>query len=302
MIAAIVAVLGFLAALLLVGEVLSHSAHRVIGPAPSNLHAMPVNIHTVAGQPVSGWMIRGTPGAGAVLLLHGVRADRREMLGRARFLAGLGYSLLLIDLPAHGESAGEHITYGLAESQGVTAALSYLASEFPAEKIGVIGTSLGAAALVLAKPTVPLSAVVLESMFPTIHEAVTDRLMIYLGPLGASLAPLLLWQLPLRLNISADQLRPIDELASLHAPLLMVAGSVDRHTTLAETERIYAAARDPKELWVVNGAAHEDLHAFDPPTYEKRISTFLSKHLRETVATQKNGTPSAGSPTHAWSL
>jgi fermentation-respiration switch protein FrsA (DUF1100 family) len=71
----------------------------------------------------------------------------------------------------------------------------------------------------------------------------------------------------------------------------MVAGSVDRHTTLAETQRIYAAARDPKELWVVNGAAHEDLHAFDPQTYEKRISTFLATHLQETAATKKTLTP-----------
>lgn len=279
-IAAIVVSLGALASVLFVGEVLSHPAHRAIGSAPAKLHALSVNLPTTVGQSVSGWVIRGTPGAGVVLLLHGVRADRREMLGRAQFLADLGYSVVLIDLPAHGESSGDHITYGLAESQGVTAALSYLRREFPAEKIGVIGMSLGAASLVLSKPQVGLSAVVLESMFPSIREAVSDRLAIYLGPLGASLTPLLLWQLPLRLDISPEQLRPIDELAALHAPLLIAAGSADRHTTLDETERIYAAAHSPKELWVVNGAAHEDLHAFAPQAYEKRISAFLSKYLR----------------------
>jgi fermentation-respiration switch protein FrsA (DUF1100 family) len=157
-----------------------------------------------------------------------------------------------------------------------------LAHELPNEKIGVIGVSLGAASLVLSKPTVPLSAVVLESMFPTIQEAVSDRLNIYLGPFGEWLTPLLLWQLPLRLNISPDQLRPIAEIASLRAPLLIAAGSIDRHTTLVETRQIYAAAHDPKELWVIDGAAHVDLHAFDPPTYEKRVSAFLAKHLRST--------------------
>lgn len=202
------------------------------------------------------------------------------MVGRARFLSRLGYSVLLIDLPAHGESAGAHITYGLSEAQGVTAALSHLSHELPSEKIGVIGVSLGAASLVLSKPSLPLSAVVLESMFPTIREAVSNRLNSYLGPLGESLTPLLLWQLPLRLDISPDQLRPITELLSLQAPLLIAAGSVDLHTTLAETERIYAAAREPKELWVVDGAAHVDLHAFDSKAYEERVSAFLAKYLR----------------------
>lgn len=279
-IATIIAVLGFPASVLVAGEVLSHPAHKSVGQPPSDLHAAPIEIHTVAGQLVSGWMIHGTPGTGAILLLHGVRADRREMIGRARFLRGLGYSVLLIDLPAHGESAGVHITYGLAEAQGVTAALTYLSHELPSEKIGVIGVSLGAASLVLSKPSLPLSAVVLESMFPTIREAVSDRLNIYLGPLGESLTPLLLWQLPMRLDISPDQLRPIAELPSLHVPLLIAAGSIDRHTTLRETERIYAAASNPKELWVVNGAAHVDLHAFDSKAYEERVSAFLAKHLR----------------------
>lgn len=204
------------------------------------------------------------------------------MLGRARSLGRLGYSVLLIDLPGHGESGGSHITFGIAEAQSVGAALRYLHHEFSVERIGVIGVSLGAASLVLSKPDVPLRAVVLESMFPTIREAVSDRLSLYLGSFGESLTPLLRWQLPLRLGISPAELRPIVELPSLHAPRLIVSGSIDRSTTLAETERIYAAASAPKELWVVDRAAHVDLHAFSSEAYEERVSTFLARYLRHT--------------------
>ncbi len=55
--------------------------------------------------------VSGQKGKGAVLLLHGVRADRREMLNRARFLKEEGYSVLLIDLPSHGESDGAHYVW-----------------------------------------------------------------------------------------------------------------------------------------------------------------------------------------------
>ena len=248
---------------------------------PPDLSAKPIELRTAANEPVAGWIVRGKTGLGAILLLHGVRADRREMIGRAKFLNSLGYSVLLIDLPAHGESAGARITYGLSEAEGVKSALDYLSRELPNEKVGVIGVSLGAASLVLSKPVPAPSAVVLESMFPTIEDAVSDRLNLYLGSFGESLAPLLLWQLPLRLGISPDQLRPISALPSLHAPVLIAAGAVDRHTTLSETKRLYAAASEPKELWIVENAAHVDLHAFAPKAYESKVATFLAKYLRK---------------------
>jgi fermentation-respiration switch protein FrsA (DUF1100 family) len=54
------------------------------------------------------------------------------------------------------------------------------------------------------------------------------------------------------------------------------------HTSVAETKRIFAAASEPKGLWLVEGAAHEDLHAFNPQAYEFRVSDFLFKYLHNT--------------------
>lgn len=202
------------------------------------------------------------------------------MLGRARFLQATGYAVLLIDLPAHGESPGDRITFGAREAAGVIAALGFLRRELPAERIGVIAVSLGAASLVLAHPNPAPDAVVLESMYPNIAEAVKDRLSMRLGAVGAKLAPLLLWQLPLRLGIGQSQLSPETEIAALNAPLLLVSGTLDKHTRWAETERIFAAAREPKALWPVEGAAHVDLHAYGSAAYEARILAFLGRYLR----------------------
>jgi pimeloyl-ACP methyl ester carboxylesterase len=204
-----------------VGEMLSRSAHRTIGNPPTDLPAEPVALQMAANNGVvSGWLARGKEGLGVVLLLHGVRADRRDMVGRAKFLNRLGYSVLLIDLPAHGESSGARITYGFREAEGVKAALGYLSQRFPSEKIGVIGVSLGAASLVLSNPKPAPSAVVLESMFPTIEEAVDDRLNLHLGFQGSLLAPLILRQLSLWLGVTAEDLHPITALASVQAPVL----------------------------------------------------------------------------------
>jgi uncharacterized protein len=238
-----------------------------------------VLLRAAPDQRVAGSWLPGR-GRGAVLLLHGIRGDRRDMADRARFLNSLGYAVLLIDLPGQGASTASFVTFGLREADGVRAALEELRRRAPGQRIGVIGVSLGAASLVLCRDCPPVDAVVLESMYPTIEEAVANRLRMRLGPAGGPLSALLLWQLPLRLGIRPDALHPIKYVAKVKAPVLIAAGSADLHTTLAETERLFAAAAQPKALWVVEGAAHVNLHAYAPAEYERRIGAFLAVHLR----------------------
>jgi alpha-beta hydrolase superfamily lysophospholipase len=237
-----------------------------------------VTLRAAPDQLVAGSFLPGR-GNGAVLLLHGIHGDRRAMAARARFLHARGYAVLLIDLPGQGASTAAHVTFGLREADGVRAALAELRRRAPGQRIGVIGVSLGAASLVLCRDCPPVDAVVLESMYPTIEEAVANRLRMRLGPAGGPLSRLLLWQLPLRLGIRPDALHPIAHIGALKAPVLVAAGSADLHTTLSETQQLFAAAAQPKSLWVVDGAAHVDLHAFAPEDYERRVGAFLARHL-----------------------
>ena len=270
-----------LSALYVIGDRLSGPALRSIGAPPPDLQAQTVRIPTNSGEYLAGWFSRGNPGSGGVLLLHGVGADRRQVLDRARFLHREGYSALLVDLPAHGESSGARITFGAREGKAVRTALNFLRGQLgPQEKIGVIGVSLGAASLVLAKLDQPPNAVVLESMYPTITEAVANRLDLAVGPAARHFTTLLTWQLPLRLGIWPSELEPLTALPSLGSPVLIVSGDRDLHTTLAETKRLFQAASEPKDLWIVEGAAHVDLYAFSPEVYESKISGFLSRYLR----------------------
>lgn len=265
-----------------VGEMLTRPHPSPVGAPPSTSHVAVVRLPTDAGAFMAGWFSPGQRGRGAVLLLHSIGADRRQMLARAQFLQAAGYAVLLVDLPAHGESPGERITFGWREAAGVRAALGFLQTRLPGERIGVIGHSLGAAAFVFANAAQPTAdAVVLEAMYPTLREAVVNRLAMRLGNAAAHvLAPALLWQLPLRLGVTEDQLRPIDALRHLRAPVLIISGTQDRHTTADETRRLFEAAPAPKELWLVEGAAHVDLHGFAREAYEARVLDFLQRHLQ----------------------
>ncbi|SEK63062.1 alpha/beta hydrolase [Nitrosovibrio tenuis] len=286
----LIGLFSFIAALLLaalgVGELLSGSVPTAVNTLSTDLPVEPVRIPVNsdgrdADANIHGWLTRGVRGRGMVLLVHSIRSNRVEMLSRARFLNEQGYGALLIDLQAHGETPGDRITFGAREAENVEAAIDYLRNTFPGERIGAIGVSLGAAAIVLAKHPLRLDAVVLESLHPTIREAVENRLRLHLGRLGPMLAPLLLFQISLRLNISPEELNPINRIGDLNAPLMLVSGTDDRHTPVAETQRLFDAARRPKEIWIVPGGGHFNMHTYAGKEYENRISDFLGWYLHK---------------------
>lgn len=80
--------------------------------------------------------------------------------------------------------------------------------------------------------------------------------------------------------MNAEQLRPLARVSGLDLPVLIAAGAADRHTTAKETASLMAAAKGPKALWLVPGAAHVDLYHFAPAAYEAKILGFFTTHLR----------------------
>lgn len=253
--------------------------HAAPASPPEDLGAQPVSILSASGSTIRGWLAHGRPGTGAVLLLHGIGASRLEMLGRARFLASAGYSVLLVDFRGHGDSSPARTTYGGLESRDARAAVEFLQTVLPGERIGVIGISMGGAAALLGPSPLHVHALVLESVYPTIEDAVRDRLRAWLGFIGRALTPLVLRSLFPRDGVSAADLRPVDHIREQPAPVFLLAGTADRYTTLQESRDLFAHAHEPKALWEVDGAAHEDLHAFCGAEYERRVGAFLAAHL-----------------------
>lgn len=262
------------------GSFLSRPAMHSIGALPAHLQGRDVQFESGSGSELRGWLIPGRKGAGAVVLMHGFRGDRRQMLARASFLSEAGYGVLLFDFQAHGESPGKQITIGYLESRDAQDAVEFMKKNNPGEKLGVIGLSMGGAAAILASPALEVEAIVLEAVYPDIERAVANRMERYLGAWARGLGRLLIMQLPLRAGIEKEALRPIDRVGAIKAPKLFIAGAKDQHTKLDESREIFAAASEPKELWVVEAAAHVDVHQMAKEEYERRILDFFEKRLR----------------------
>jgi fermentation-respiration switch protein FrsA (DUF1100 family) len=270
-----------------VSLLLSAPARKKIGAPPPDLLAESVVIPSASGSTLYGWLLTGRPGGGAVVLMHGVRDNRLTMVRRARLLGAAGFSVLLFDFRAHGESAGARITFGHLEALDAASAVAFVKQRLPNEKTGVIGTSLGGAAALLGPKPLSIDALVLEAVYPDIGTATANRISVVLGSTLGSivarpLARLLEVTMSPILGVPAAALRPIDRMADVGVPLLVISGARDNRTTSAETTAMFSRAREPKSLWRVEGAGHVDLEAYAPDQYRSRVPPFLTKWLRGT--------------------
>jgi pimeloyl-ACP methyl ester carboxylesterase len=164
-----------------IGWALAAPVQISVGKAPSDLDAETVEFESDSGAIVKGWWCRIVNSRGVVLLLPGIRANRLSMVDRARFLRRAGYSVLLIDFQATGETKGDHITFGWKESRDALAAVDFIHHVDPSARVAIIGSSLGGVAALLATPPLKVNALILESVYPTIEIATRNRMENYLG-------------------------------------------------------------------------------------------------------------------------
>lgn len=113
---------------------------------------------------------------GTVLVLHGYRDAKENMLHWALALAEAGYRTVLVDLRGHGRSTGDSIAYGAFEAKDLVQVIDDLARRgLLAGKLGVIGVSYGASTgLLLAARDARVAAVVALEPFSNARDAVVE--------------------------------------------------------------------------------------------------------------------------------
>jgi fermentation-respiration switch protein FrsA (DUF1100 family) len=218
--------------------------------------------------------------------MHGVRANRTSMVERARILHASGFSVLLFDFQAHGESLGKCITFGYLEALDAEAAVAFVKQRSPGERIGTIGTSLGGAAMLLGPTPLPVDALVLESVYPDIGSATANRIRavagVHVGSLvGVPLARLFELAMSPILGVASAKLRPIDHIADVAAPILIASGTHDNRTRPEDTMALFSRTHEPKSIWLVDGAGHVDLQKYAPEGYRGHVLAFLVAQLQQ---------------------
>jgi fermentation-respiration switch protein FrsA (DUF1100 family) len=169
----------------------------------------------------------------------------------------LGLNLLAFDYRGFGDSTGAPSERGLYAD--ARASYDYLTRTLhvPPEKIVIFGHSLGSGVAIELATRVPAAALVVEGAYTS----VTDR--------AQELYPLL----PIQL-VSSQRFASIDRIASINVPKLFLHSPEDAVIPYAHGERLFAAARSPKQLVSVQGG-HEDAYSIDRKTYYGAIAQLV---------------------------
>lgn len=237
--------------------------------------------------PLSGWYIPCPPSDTTVLICHGIGANKGNFLTYARFLHQAGFSVFIFDFRGHGDSAGHTISFGYNEARDVRGAVTYLRQRHEVKHILACAFSMGGSALLHAMPDLPeVEGVVVDSTFADMPTLVRQQMAIM--PLGFNkIMPFVIdGYTRLELGFPVAAIAPVRHIAIISPrPLLIIHGLSDTLISPDQARRNFAAAHEPKTLWLVPGANHIEAMGIDPDAYQRRVAGFLRGCVKKRKAT-----------------
>lgn len=257
-------------------------------PEQFGLRYEKVSFQTRDGLTLKGWWIpspNGEEERRTLIMCHGWGDNKGELLKITHYLnEKAGFNLLYFDNRSHGESDGEITTIGALETIDFDAAVTFLKENKPQflDRLGVFGLSMGAAVTSMSMPDHPeVKAAVLESPFTDFRVVAKRWAWNNLYVPYFPLVIITMWFLRCRVHDpKVDTYSPERFIAKIAPrPLLIVGGSEDRLMKEDDVRRLFAAAGEPKQLWIIPGARHVKCHEVGGLEYEARVTNFFNKHL-----------------------
>lgn len=211
-----------------------------LDPATLGLAHRDVELVTADGERLHAWFFPRAGAPGAVLVCHGNAGSLEQRIELARAFLGLGWAVLLFDYRGYGKSTGSPSEEGTYRDAEAAHACLTVAEGFAPERVVLYGESLGAAVALELALRRASAALIAESGFTSLPD------------MAAEVYPFL----PVRwlARIRYDNLGKI---ARLGVPLLLVHSPADEIVPVAQAERLFAAAREPKRL-LLTGGGHND--------------------------------------------
>jgi len=199
-----------------------------------------VKITTEDGERLDGWW-RPPPVAdrGVVLFLHGTPGSVPEQVWRLDQLKHSGLGILAIDWRGYGGSTGNPTELGVRAD--ARAGFDFIRAAAPQSKIAVFGESFGTGPAVALARDRPVAGVLLNAPYASVRRLFELRGL----------------PIPYRW-LMKDPFDSEALIGGVTAPILILHGANDPAIPVREARRLYDAAREPKTIFIAEGAGHLD--------------------------------------------
>lgn len=237
-----------------VGLYVFFNADRMIFlPPPSSYRDSPEIIQlNSSGNLISALHLPQPQARYTLLYSHGNAEDLGQIRPVLELLRSAGLNVFAYDYRGYGTSQGSPSEAG--SYQDITAAYHYLTQNLavPAERIVLLGRSVGSGPSVYLATQQPVGGLILENAFTSIFRVVVPF-------------PLLPF----------DKFPNLSRLRQVRAAILIIHAQLDSIIPLWHGKALYAAANPPKQSWWVPGAEHNDLVLVAGQDYPERIGKFV---------------------------
>ncbi len=220
------------------------------------LGASDVWLRASDGVRIHGWWIPSRNARIATLFLHGNVGNLTNRAVHVREITAAGSSVLVIDYRGYGRSEGTPTERGLYLD--AEAGYQWLVdSGNRPETVVAHGESLGTAVAVDLAARRRCGGLVLEAPFTSAREVAARALPV--------IGPLITWGL--------DSKRKIQ---NVRAPLLIIHGTQDEVIPIDLGQALFAAARQPKWFWAVEGSGHNEIAETAGASDRGRLAEFYA--------------------------
>ena len=259
--------------------------HLTTTPAEIGIDFENISFITTDSIKLRGWFIgsQNSLTAPTIIIAHGLGASKSDFINLSGFLSSNGFNVLMFDFRAHGESEGKSCSLGLKEQLDITAAIEYIISreDLKNKSIGLYGFSLGGAAGILtASRELRIKAIVADTPFSSLKNISADVIKrTYHLP---SFPFIQLANILYRLSFNGwiGQVTPSDVIHLISPrPILLISSDIDEMTPLYHAEELLANAKEPKELWIIEGASHGGTISINTEKYNQKLLSFFNKAL-----------------------
>jgi alpha-beta hydrolase superfamily lysophospholipase len=262
--------------------------NKVYSASDYGLAAAPLTLTTGDGLKLAAWRVDAENPRAAVIFVSGIHSPSvTAFFGHAAMLRKEGFSSVLVEMRAHGESEGDLICLGTKEVLDVKAAVRSIQDMDPDLPIVVCGMSMGGGTAVNAIGETPeIDALITLSAFSTWPDVFAYNMeLMGIPKLVCEAEKPFVW-LYMLVKYGPDGLRlnPLDGIRKLNGrPALLMHSRGDTQVPYASFEMLSAASPEA-ETYVVDGDYHficDDnfLNPEEDKAYSAAVLGFLNEHF-----------------------
>ncbi len=214
---------------------------------------------------------------GLVVLMHGRKGRKEDLLPVAERFCAVGFVCALPDLPGHGESPVESVGYGVREFERLLA--GRVADEAMME-VGQMeqflwGMSMGGSFVVHAMVEGPerWKRAVIVASFDRLDGVVGDSLGVWSGLVMPILSEVVVWRGGERMH----EVRPGELAKGVRVPVFVVHGDKDEFVRFERGQELFYGFTGRKEFLKVEGGNHDNVLVTDAPVYAAMASWLLGE-------------------------